>query len=697
VSNPRTLGEAIDIFIAEITATCPPKKRTNTIHELKSALARFAAPALGFEKQSIDKRSSKIQQEAAIAFLKNKSLRHLPSLLDRVQQFFTFCNVAKSIRNTYGGRIRQFHDFCYQQPWYPDRRLSSKFRDECAPKLPQCFGRTSETVLMPQKNGCITYGLGPEDICPSLKEEFDQFFKFCCASYYPGRVIKICTQKTAGHYLDNLQLFLGWWWRYYQPDLAKEELSLRLLIPLMTIDDLERLRPKEQKKLWREARHQLSSWIDRYFEFLTNDMGSYSPRTRCQKIMALSKLARWLYSSEVDANSDYQQIPIIGTLKDINSSWSDKVKDWDRNHKYAADQRKKWPDTKDGETALSSLRQGLLKQLCLRCRPRNYSGALHKSRPQARFLAAYLVWFELAFEPPRRQQEFRTRRVALTCPIDRPSDVPVNGFYHPLLPNEVRERSSDGSLEDNYLYRTYNHNGIHYPEGVWIRQITQYKTSKAYGQQEIILRDRLMNDGKSLYFYLESYLYGYWYTASYKDSIIYDWWDVGLKGKRGYWLSSGVMSFEPIRYECHHPKLGDWPWMPCFPVPDTGKSYTHDGMAAMIQRAAHEWIGKRTTPHLMRHVWATWAFQVGLDDKIIHSLAYAMGNSYETLKKWYEEATPADKRRPIEETIDEYFIEYLDHLADGTGSSADLRKVLQLLPKLSPEDRQVIQQVLAAS
>jgi hypothetical protein len=47
--------------------------------------------------------------------------------------------------------------------------------------------------------------------------------------------------------------------------------------------------------------------------------------------------------------------------------------------------------------------------------------------------------------PARRQQEYRTARIALSCPITRPEGVPQNGLYHPLPPYEVREKRRDGN------------------------------------------------------------------------------------------------------------------------------------------------------------------------------------------------------------------------------------------------------------
>jgi hypothetical protein len=40
----------------------------------------------------------------------------------------------------------------------------------------------------------------------------------------------------------------------------------------------------------------------------------------------------------------------------------------------------------------------------------------------------------------------------------------------------------------------------------------------------------------------------------------------------------------------------------------------------------------------------------------IRSLAYAMGHKVETLRQMYERCTPEEKRRPIEEAIEELLL-----------------------------------------
>ncbi|MBD1877091.1 hypothetical protein H6F75_26755 [Nodosilinea sp. FACHB-131] len=694
---PDSIGEVIEQFCDLIHLTQPEDRAKNICREVKSGAARFLAPALGFQPPHSRKRMRKVDQKAAMAFLSTKSVQLLPKMLGLMDAYFEERHIKLSIRNTYGGRLRKVHDFAAEQPWYPGYRKSIRFQDECAPPLPG-LGDMTHTIVMPGKcNRKWRYRLTSDEIITQLQAELEDFRAFCCASHYLSRAIKICSESTANKHIETAELFLGWWIHYYQPEITPNDLSLQLLIPVITVDELEDLSPKVQKQKWREAKATVKAWVHNYFEFMGDHVGAYSPNTRLGRLHSLQRIAHWLYRHEVESLSEYNQIPIFQAIADLRREWKDKATEWKRQNKSVADRSKKWPDTPPNTTALAVLRQGLLTNLCLRCRPRSACGTLHKNLSQAKFYATFLMWAELAFEPPRRQQEFRTRRIALACPITRPREVPPDGFYHPLPPAEVRELDAEGKPKDNYLYKTYFHHGKEYPKGIWIRQITTYKTNRTYGQQDIILPNRMMPDGKPIYDYLESYLYGTWYCGgTHEAASLYDWWDPELKGRRGRWLTGGVMEFQPALQHVSHPKVGDWPWMPCFPTPNTGRAYTPSKMSSSLARAAHQWTGKRIAPHMMRNIWATWAFQVGLGDKAVHSLAYAMGTSYDILKRTYEKSTPEDKRRPIEEAVDEDLLEYLaqieEHTTDKTG--VELRKVLHLLPRLSKEELQTVQKVV---
>jgi len=116
---------------------------------------------------------------------------------------------------------------------------------------------------------------------------------------------------------------------------------------------------------------------------------------------------------------------------------------------------------------------------------------------------------------------------------------------------------------------------------------------------------------------------------------------------------------------------------------------------ALVTIPAHRLTGKYISPHTMRYVWATWAFQVGLTDQQKESLAYAMGHKIETLRKMYERCTPQEKRRPIEEAIDELLFKTFPSQELETHSITDPTELARQLQKLTPEERQRLVQMLS--
>jgi hypothetical protein len=110
--------------------------------------------------------------------------------------------------------------------------------------------------------------------------------------------------------------------------------------------------------------------------------------------------------------------------------------------------------------------------------------------------------------PARRQQAYRTARIALTCPLVRPAEVPIDGCYFPLPPPEARDKKHDGTLADNYLYKTYLYKGTAYPQGLWILELTSFKTDETYGVYTMLLPERHFEDGSTFYQHLDHYLCG---------------------------------------------------------------------------------------------------------------------------------------------------------------------------------------------
>jgi len=693
--HPKNLAEVLELYYAELRASRDTVQAQRIQQETDSAIYRFVLPPLGLPRTPDSRRQTQAELGAAQAFLHTVALTSLPKLEALAATAFEQQQVSQAVRNTYGGRIRQLHAACATQPWYPGYRTHNpNFRAECALPLPRTFGRTSGTLLMPEKVGVCTssaydYSLKPEAISPQLQAELAEFHRFISDKYYPGRVIAAIQPDLADAHVAECLRWLGWWHRDYAPTLPLAELSLTLLIPLVTEDELDGLSTKAQKRLWREVRTHVNTWLMNYFEFLDIGLKSRSPRTREQKLAKVMKLFHFNYRHEVELLEDYATIPLIGAIKALQRQSRQQAQEWTQAQRYVADQSQKWPEVPADQTALAVLREDLFVKLLWRCRPRNASGVLHNPRPLAQFHACALMWAELLLEPPRRQQEFRSRRIGLTCPLQRPASVPPDGYYHPLPPDELRTRDRDGAIADNYLYRTYERHGVVYPEGIWVKQICQYKTRKYHGAQDIIIRNRPLGDGLMLYDLLERYLYGYWYPGNFRDSVTYAWWESTRHGQRGRWLMQGVLEFGADCHPLTDPRAGDWGWTLLFPCPSSGKMHTTDSLANAFAISSHQWIGKRITPHTLRYIWATWAFQVKLEGPQLRSLAYAMGTSAATLEKWYERCTPDDKRQPIEEVVDEYFWDWLEQVqAEGPPLSHKLRRVLSLAQALSPAEQQ---------
>ncbi|MEW6499325.1 MAG: hypothetical protein AB1589_43635, partial [Cyanobacteriota bacterium] len=268
--------------------------------------------------------------------------------------------------------------------------------------------------------------------------------------------------------------------------------------------------------------------------------------------------------------------------------------------------------------------------------------------------------------------------------------VPSDGLYHPLPPLEMRSKRYDGSLEDNYLYKTYFHKREFYEHGVWVLDIQNYKTFKMHGPQSIAIPNRQFVDGTCLYDYIERYLYGWWLPGGRNKQQIYDWWLPELMGCRGRWVTQGRTEFNPKDLPCAKDKTdGDiWSWGYLFVRPIAGMPFDAGEFALLVEIPAHRLSGKYISPHTMRSIWATWAYQVQLTDQQKESLAYAMGHTLKTLKTIYERCTPEEKRRPIEEAIDEMLFKTFPPQKPETSLTPALAQLAQKLEKLTVSQRE---------
>jgi hypothetical protein len=686
-----TCWEAIELYEEYVKATHPQEKAERIINELRSATLRFFASQLGFKRTTQGRKMTLGDSTSAQQFLQTLGVEALLNARQTLQEAFEKQKASIASKNTYGNRFNQFLSWSQEQEWWPSQGSWKAYvKNQCCPVLKNPYGDTSNTPLTERRTGYLKYQLKPQETPVALQKELDKFFQFLTSPEWPSRVIDPIEDSSAYEYIKDIRLMLGWFYRYQTPPTKLEQMSLLQLLMLVTLDDLEGLTTRQQEKLWKQHKQTFEAWLCRYFSFLREVLSSKSPQTRRNKLGALLALAKFLYTDEVETEGDYEQIPLIKLLNNHLEKVRKEIAEWTKNRQSVSDFEKKWPDTQEGETALAVVRAKIVEPLRIECRPRTSRGLFRGGFVIAKSHQHYLKWSFLADLPARRQQEYRTARIALSCPITRPEGVPQNGLYHPIPPYEVREKRRDGTIKDNYLYKTYVHRKKHYPQGVWVLDVQQYKTYKTHGAQSIVIPNRQFADGSCFYDYLERYLYGWFLPAGYRNSRIYNWWQPELIGCRGRWVTTGRAEFNPGD-ACYLPTGNNtaiWSWGYLLVVPKLGTLADGPGFAGSFDTTSHRLIGKRITPHTMRYIWATWAYQVQLSDAQFRSLAYAMGHKVETLRQMYERCTPEEKRRPIEEAISELLFEPSPAPEPHVEASPRWESLLQQLQQLSPEMRE---------
>lgn len=691
----------LDIYISYteyIKATQKEKSATDTLAKLQTAVIRFLVPGLGYEARPKGKKMSLLEVKSAKEFMRTQPIKVLLRAAEIQQKGFDLLQAPDTSRRVYRWMLDVFVIWCETKSWFPKRRRKPNPEEQRCPLIDQGFGAVSDTPLTTRTFYYKKYTLDVEETPPNLRKKIEQFYQFLINVDYPGRVTDPVALSTADRYISEIYLMLGWL-HHYQ-NVALEELSLDLLVPLIRTVDIEHLSSADRKQFLKEKKLELETWLCEYFKFLREVMEAKSPQTKNSKITALLALAKFQYFLEVENETEYTGLAIYNVLLKYSRKISKEKLLWKRNKYSVANQDFKWPTTQEGETALDVIRAQIVEPLRLGCRLRYNGGHRKEADRIAVCYMRYLIWTFLADMPPRRQQEYRSLRIALSCPIERPNNIPIDGLYHPLPPNEIREKREDGTLKDNYLYRTYSHDGKHYPNGVWVLDIQEYKTRKTYGPQQILLPDRDFGDGNHFYDYLERYLYGWWLPMNLRQHALYDWWQPNLKGKRGRWVMNGRAEFTP-KDQILEDQEGNsyWAWGYLFLRPQLGTPLSGSHFARIVGTCAHRAIGKRVTPHTTRYIWATWAYQKRLSDREREALAYAMGHDVKTLREMYDRCTSSEKRQPIEEAINEHlFPQRQEEEPDAQDETNDhLAELLKELQKLSNVDKERLIQKISSN
>lgn len=690
MANFSTIHEACELYFEEVRNQHSDQQAERIVNEFDSALFRFLLPEWGFKRATLGRKMNSVDVAAAVEFTKLLSVQRLLKARELLKIAFDKAEVTQASRNTYGNRIEQFLQWAEQQSWWPSERLL-RIQNQCRPTRRISGRRHYSDLPLTSRNGqYFRYRLTDAQTPPDLQAQIEGLDHYLVDPRYPGRVFDPVKPLTRDTYIKEVRLMLGFFCNHKQEPVPLEQLRLEDLVPLVSEDELEGLSYREQQKLWKEKQLYLETWLYEHFEFIRVCNNSTSPRTQLAKLVALQRLGHYLYRHQISQKGDYRSIPVLITLDAELSRVVALKKKWEKTKTYVANQERKWPDPVEGETALTTIRREIVEPLRLECRPRRKDGAFRRAKVIAISHQHYLKWALVTYAPPRRQQAYRTTKIALSCPIARPSDVPADGCYFPLLPPEERARNYDGTLADNYLYKTYSYKGKSYSQGTWVLELTSFKTDETYGVYSMILPDRQFEDGTTFYQHLDHYLCGWWMAEGKKKLQAYDWWDAELKGRRGRWVTKGRMEFE-AQDVCEAPNRRQSPiWRSgyLFPVPNTGLIAPGSSFAGSFERVSYQILGKRITPHMLRSIWATWAFQVGLSDQELQSLAYAMGHSVETLRKMYERSTPEEKLRPIYEAIDRHLFQQLETSPETATVKPNLQQLAENLRQLSSEERQ---------
>jgi hypothetical protein len=662
----------------------PIKQAKQIISETESALIRIVLPQMGFPLEPDQKKITRAIKQAAFEFMRTLSAKQLPKAARLLKQALSASTLSQHSQNTYGNRGRNWLDWTRKAGYWPGERMSAEKEAQCAPLSLHGYGSTKTISLTKRKGIHKAYALKLEEMNPCLRHWFDSASDFLIRPNQPGRVFPAIAPYTLKIYQRGWLQLLGWQTRYNNVSL--DVLGPEHLFPIIDFELFEVMSPQKQKRLWRKKQRELEDIICSYRDFLLQEMQAFSPHTWHTKLVHMQAAGRILYADWVELPEDYNQLPLFKTLRAAYSKIQDSVNERQQSSDVAC-LSEKWLEVPEGSTALQEFQKRIVEPMRQECTPRNYSGCLRSPR---RFAYMYQKFVRVALPgllPPLRQQVDRSLQIALSCPVTRPKFVPPEGYYYPLPSDDIREHDAEGKLADNYLHHTYHLDGCPYPEGIWVREVQQQKTRKSLGVHRTIIPNRHFPDGTCFYDYLANYLEGVWWPKQAQNSQPYGWSDPRYHDTEGTWLTAGRSTFNPQDTLATDSDGVTWRTGHLFINCRNGRPYDEWSYFCTIQNNSYRLTGKAITPHTMRYFWATWAFQVGLSDTELRSLAFMMGHTPETLRRMYAKLTPTEQQRPIEEAIQARLCR-----PDGLEGALPLNKLLIAAHHLSPdEQRQLLQ------
>ncbi len=459
---------------------------------------------------------------------------------------FEMLSTSQASRNNYAPRILDWQEWSKSQSWYPESaRCATDLR--CPPILTE-HSTAVRQKLTARNRKQICYRLKHEQQSPALQADIAAMIAFLTDGHHPERLMELKPiQGSSGKlYQRETELMLGFRSQCAEKNsIAVSEIQLTDLVPLVKEEQIEDMTPKQIRHLWLHLKQHFSDWWAEYDTFLLATSESISPRTRVSKLCALIALAKYVYRHEVTWDCDYESIPIFKVLYAHLKNEMQKAAEWTAKRRTVVNLEHKWIERREGQTTLAAIWEQIILPLQMETRLRNQWGQLRKGQAIAKSQKSFLIWHRMGSYPAARQSVLRTMKIATSCPITRPDDVPPDGWYIPKVPLEWRKLDQDRRPIDNCFYRTYTHQGQAYPEGVYVLEVCADKTAKVYGMQQYIVANQWFDDGTCLYDVYQSYLCGQWLPGGDKNDLRCDWWVQEWRGRRGRWVTKGRMEFEP--------------------------------------------------------------------------------------------------------------------------------------------------------
>ena len=325
---PEHLLDMWNLYKLYVETKFSSRQAKSVVAETQSAILRDLLPQLGYTHKLQGKKMTKAEVESAYKFMSTVRLEKFIKIRDSLDSGDQPIRASQSSQKTYRARRKHFLEWCEQEQWWTAGLFSGvgRKRNQYCPKIKQGHGTATDKHLTNRRGTLLFYKLQAKEVTLPLEQSLENFYKFLTEPYRLDRLIRRIEESSASIYLNHILLFLGWF-HHYQ-DIPCEKLNLELLVPKISKDKLNQLNEDEQQELWKQQQIYVETWLCNYFEFLREDAGSRSPRTKKFKMQALISLSKFLYRAEVQSIKDYSKIPVFKTFLGYSTKVRKECSSW---------------------------------------------------------------------------------------------------------------------------------------------------------------------------------------------------------------------------------------------------------------------------------------------------------------------------------------------------------------------------------